>query len=175
MYKSKFHGSAERFSWFEIDGSSVPALKGAEEGTEASNTSLAADERRYAQLVYLVNGSGGGSSLSDTTETTQVAVKVATEATQVATEAIEATVASDLENQTLQTYVEENTTTGVIWVAEALPIATQLDVAWRVKRVTPGITGAGLVTTTIEWAGGSSGFLSAIDIGGANVSLNDLF
>jgi hypothetical protein len=160
MYKSKNHGIAERFSWLEVDTSNVSGIKSAEESTDPTADNLEADERRYAQLVYVVNG-GGSSGGGDASEATLLNIK--------------AVVESDLDNQTLQQYVEENDTTGTIWVAEALPTATQLDAAWRVKRITPGVSGAGLITTTIEWAGGDSTFVHIIDIGGANASLDALF
>jgi hypothetical protein len=141
MFTHKHHGVAQRYSWFEIKTGDVDSIQLLEEQVPLTADDLLNDERRFAQMVYVVNDSGSGGTPVD-----GVALEtLATEANVIAQE--------NVDNATLKQYIEEDTVTGTTWVAEALP-GTAL---YRIKKVLPGLNGA-LVTTTISWAGDDDGF-----------------
>lgn len=136
MFKYYNSGVANKYSWFDIPESTVATIKSLEEPTDVTADSMQADERRFAQLVYVVNDVSNG---------------------------IQEINQQLLENETLQQYLEEDTVSDTTWVAEALPGTAKSDTAWRVKKIDVDSSGV-LTITNVTWAGGTSDFVHAINI-----------
>ncbi len=120
-------GFADRKSWMEVDNAIIASdILPAEEATNLDRYNVdTAEDRRYAQLVYVVNPAGTTVvTIPDTVMT---------------------------EENTYSSVIEE-TTSGDTYVAEAAPGTARGSALWRVKQIitTPG---GSFNTTTIKWAG----------------------
>lgn len=147
MVKHYNSGTASKYSWFDIPVATVTTIKGLEEPSEITGPSLENNERRFAQLVYVVNDA--------TSSIAQINQQL-------------------LENENLKQYIEEDTANNITWVAEAAPGTLFTDTVWRVKKIET-VNGSPLSITNVTWSGGTSNFVHSIDIGGAITSLEDLF